>query len=92
MMIFGFDEYWCEYESSSDFINSRKHAAEDAFDFQQAKIDNLRDLVAFDTKEMERLHSEKDELQGKIIAVLKYLNGCECSLDVDIDSIKELLK
>lgn len=33
-----------------------------------------------------------DYQQKKIYSVLKYLDGCECSLDVDIDSIKELLK
>lgn len=30
--------------------------------------------------------------QQKIDAVLNYLSGCGCSLDVDIDSIQELLK
>lgn len=41
----GFDEYWCEYEASSDFINSRKHAVEDVWNHQQTKIDDVLHFI-----------------------------------------------
>jgi hypothetical protein len=33
-----------------------------------------------------------DYQQAKIDAVIKYLDGCSSSLDIDIDKIQELLK
>lgn len=63
----------------------------------------MSESLEFDGWYKEHKHSDKpltygiakeawNHQQKKIDAVLKYLDGCECSLDVDIDSIKELLK
>lgn len=56
-----FDEYWKDYEISSDYVNSRYSCAEDAYlagqQSQQGEVDKLQ--------------TEIDELQARFEVVLK---------------------
>lgn len=56
------------------------------------KINKQRQDEGAQIKPLTMFAEAWDYQQKKIDAVLKYLDGCECSLDVDIDSIQELLK
>lgn len=59
-----FDEYWKDYEISSDYVNSRYSCAEDAYlagqQSQQGEVDKLQ--------------TEIDELQARVVELTKTLS------------------
>lgn len=77
-----FDEYWKDYEISSDYVNSRYSCAEDAYlagqQSQQGEVDKLQ--------------TEIDELQArvdKVVHILTYTNHASTPL---CNELRDILK